>query len=379
MVHVRRAPPLHASRASRRLRGASPESIEVISDDDVEVVEGGEAAPATAVAAATAATAAARRASKEEPSSSGAAPRLAPASALEEAICGICLELVAAAHAVGGCGHVFCGACLGKSIQASLLLASPLPSSAAAAAAPPRCPQCRAPISAAPTRVRMVDNIVACLSASASANEGNDEERASVSARVAAFDGSGGGWANGGGGNGSSRVLDGAAVAGIFARLSNSSRGRQPPPSFRMPARVEAQDDEEEGEDSESDGDEDEDGDDEEDPPLSNRSQPRNAEESRARAVRFLQETVNLQRAAAVLAIERVGGAGGGGGGGGGGGAAFEQVQQELRLQRLEQQMRGQNRWQQQRVSQQQRQRDQEMVARLREQMLRQQQQQQQR
>ena len=107
----------------------------------------------------------------------------------------------------------------GESVSVSL---SPSASSSAysAAGVPPRRPQCRAPISAAPTRVRMLDNMVAGLVAGKTGSGcGGD-----VLERVARFEGNGGctkkRTSAGENGEAGPRAPDAAEAARIFAALS---------------------------------------------------------------------------------------------------------------------------------------------------------------
>lgn len=103
--------------------------------------------------------------------------------AASEATCGICLELVAAAHAVTTCCHVFCGACLLQTIETSSSTA-PTAADGQGPRLPPRCPQCRSSIRTPPVRVRMIDKVVSAIVRGLP----DDEERASWRARVSAFD-----------------------------------------------------------------------------------------------------------------------------------------------------------------------------------------------
>ena len=272
--------------------------IEVVlddDDDDDDEDEAGEGEDDAMEEVAEATTAAAPRAFAS-----------AFASALEEATCGICLDPVAAAYAVGGCGHVFCGGCLARSVKVSLAAATAAP--AAAAVPAPCCPQCRAPISAAPTRVRMLDNILAGLAAA-------DEAGNTVSERLAAFDESGGVCADCGGvgddGNGDdSRALDAAAAARIFAALSSPSRVRRQQGAygarFSFSSNIDA------SAAGVSDASEEEDEGAEDDPPLdANPFAPRfnlehAAEAARARAATHLQEIRDRESAALLRVIQRV-------------------------------------------------------------------------
>jgi len=247
------------------------------------------AAMTAAAAAAVAATKKKQQKKKEKEAAAAAAAApppslsaLASARALEEATCGICLELVAAAHAVSGCGHVFCGTCLAKAVSVSLVSSLAAASSAAAAGGErqprcPQCPQCRAPMASPPTRVRVLDNMVAGLAA---------EKSGDVSERVALFEGNGGGGGGGGGsgsgGSGGGRARDATAdavangyagprapnaadAARIFAALSSPRSYRrflqQLSPPLRTPASLEEEG--EEGEEGEDFDDEEEEGDDE--------------------------------------------------------------------------------------------------------------------
>lgn len=103
-------------------------------------------------------------------------------SAASEATCGICLELVAAAHAVTSCGHVFCGSCIARTVEAASAAVGG--DGGSGLRLPARCPVCRSLIRAPPVRVRMLDKVVSEISQGLP----EDEEKASWRARVSAFD-----------------------------------------------------------------------------------------------------------------------------------------------------------------------------------------------
>lgn len=119
-------------------------------------------------------------ANNDAATSSSSASSLHLSAAAAEATCGICLELVAAAHAITSCGHCYCGPCLLCTIEASTSTVDECPR------LPARCPQCRSLITAPPVRVRMLDKIVSAIAAELP----EDEERASWRARMAHFESS---------------------------------------------------------------------------------------------------------------------------------------------------------------------------------------------
>ena len=308
--------PRGALSSSRRRPGACPPpypKIEVEFDGDGAEGEETRAMEVTTTVATSTVTTTQKEGTALPPPAP-APQALASALAFEEVTCGICLELVAAAHAVAGCGHVFCGGCLAKSIEIALSSAS------LGAHSRPSCAHCRAPIDAAPTRVCMLDNIVACLAA---AGELVSLAGNSLAERVAAFDGGAMTTTAGGGGVGNNNdetaydarcvAPNAAEAARIFAGLS-----RQPPP-LRAPASVEEESD---------DDDNDNHNDDEivEDPPVGPAAVPEFARHASTRelAVRDLQDSLVFHGAEAMRAIESFVPAArrGGGGEGGGGGAA---------------------------------------------------------